>query len=240
MEIEISFRNETVVSDRTLLARFSGGNANAERNMDEFLAGLDVLPYLNIQPAKTATWPGHPTLIAKIDSGSWTTDPLLDTKDGRLVFPDPARHFDVHFELQVLKWKQRMALYLHYETAPYYSEAKLRARADRACVEQYYQRRSEFIQEFIALEAVPGFKISPGTVQIGKAGYDFNGKTAEEVAAWITPIIDEVACAVNLALFRVDQRRALRAILDEVEAEASNQTTDGTIAVPAELDRMTV
>jgi hypothetical protein len=76
-------------------------------------------------------------------------------------------------------------------------------------VAQYYQRRDEFIREFTALEPVPGFKISPGTVQVGKAVYDFDGKTPEEVAAWLAPVIDEVACNVNLALFKVDVSRRL-------------------------------
>jgi catabolite regulation protein CreA len=104
-----------------------------------------------------------------------------------------------------------MALFLHFETNPYYSEDKLRSRAASASVAQYYQRREELIREFTALEAVPGFKISPGNVQVGKAVYDFTGKTVEEVTAWLQPVIDEVACNVNLALYKVDQKRRLAA-----------------------------
>lgn len=223
MEVDTSSPSEMALPDGSLLAQLVGSKQEAERNLDEFLEELELLPYLEKQRAQTSTWPGHPTLIAKVEAGIWKTESLVETTEKRLVFPDPARHYDVHFELQVSKWKRRMALYVHYETAPYYSEVKLRSRADRACVEQYYQRRNEFIQEFRALEAIPGFTISPGTVQIGKAEYNFDGKTAVEVAAWITPIIDEVGCAVNLALFRVDQRRAIREVFDQADAATNDE-----------------
>lgn len=86
-----------------------------------------------------------------------------------------------------------MALYLHYETNPYYSEVKLRSRAEQAAVELYYRRRNEFIEELPALGEVPGFKISPGTVQVGKAEYNFTGKTVREGSAWLQPVIDETS-----------------------------------------------
>src|ERR1035441_5783599 len=81
--------------------------------------------------------------------------------------------------------------------------------APQESVAQYYKFRDECIREFTALEPVPSFKISPGTVQIGKAVYDFDGKTPEDVAAWLAPVIDDVACNVNLALYKADLRRRL-------------------------------
>jgi|ERR1035441_3159128 hypothetical protein len=195
----------------TLLASLTIGGAQAKANLDKVVAGLGLLPYLEPEPSILMNWPGHPTTICKIRAGIWQTDPLKGTKDGPLVFPDPARHYDIHFELQVQQWKARMALFLHYETNPYYSEDKLRSRAASASVAQYYQRREELIRELSAMDEVPGFKISPGTVQVGKAVYDFTGKTVEEVAAWLQPVIDEVACNVNLALYKVELRRKLAA-----------------------------
>jgi hypothetical protein len=194
-----------------LISCLTVASTQAKANLDDLVGGLGLLPYLEPEPSILMTWPGHPTTICKIRAGIWQTDPLKGTKDGPLVFPDPARHYDIHFELQVQQWKARMALFLHYETNPYYSEDKLRSRAASASVAQYYQRREELIRELSAMDEVPGFKISPGTVQVGKAVYDFTGKTVEEVAAWLQPVIDEVACNVNLALYKVELRRKLAA-----------------------------
>lgn len=172
-------------------------------------------------------------MIGKVRAGIWQTDPLKGPKDGPLVFPDPGRHFDIHFELQVQQWKARIALFLHYETNPYFSEDKLRSRAVSASVAQYYQRRQEFIREFSALEGVPGFKISPGIVQIGKAVYDFTGKTVKEVTAWLQPVIDEVGCRVNEALHKVDQKRRLAAGAvhgTDVPASTDVVVADNTLA----------
>jgi hypothetical protein len=195
----------------TLIGRLTAEGAEPSEMLDQFLSGLDVLPYLETEPSELKRWLGHPTLIGKIRAGIWQTEPLKSTKTGPLVFPNPARHYDVHFELQVQLSKSRMALFLHYETNPYFSEDKLRSRSASTSVAQHYQRREEFIRELSAMDAVPGFKISPGSVQIGKAVYDFAGKTAEEVAAWLQPVIDEVACNVNLALYKVELRRKLAA-----------------------------
>jgi hypothetical protein len=186
----------------TLIGRLTAEGAEPSEILDQLLSGLDLLPYLEAEPSELKRWLGHPTLIGKVRASIWQTEPLKGPKTGPLSFPNPSRHFDVHFELQIQLWKRRMALYLHYETHPYFSEDKLRMWAPQESVEQYHQRREEFIREFTALESVPGFKISPGTVQIGKAVYDFDGKTAEEVSAWLQPVIDEVACNVNLALYK--------------------------------------
>jgi hypothetical protein len=177
--------------------------------MDAFVAGLDLLPYLEAEPAKHFNWPGHPTTILKIRAGGWRTSPLKGGESGPLVVPDPAEHYDIHFEVQVFQWKKRIALYLHYETRPYYSQAKLKARIDTGSLAQYYQRREEFLRELIALGQVAGFPLSSGIVQIGKAEYDFSGRLQHEVADWVQPVIDEVACRVNEALFNVDRRRRL-------------------------------
>jgi hypothetical protein len=195
----------------TLISRLTADGADAKAVLDKFLSGLDLLPYLEAEPSDLKRWLGHPTLIGKLRAGIWQTEPLKGSKTGPIFFPNPARHFDVHFELQVQLWKRRMSLFLHYETNPYHSEDKLRSRAASASVAQYYQRRDEFIREFTVLGEVPGFQISPGTVQIGKAVYDFDGKTVEQVAAWLQPVIDEVGCHVNEALHKVDQKRRLAA-----------------------------
>ena len=193
----------------TLIGRLTAEGAEPSEILDQFLSGLDLLPYLEAEPSELKRWLGHPTLIGKVRAGIWQTEPLTGPKTGPLSFPNPARHFDVHFELQVQLWKRRMSLFLHFETNPYFSEDKLRMWAPQESVAQYYKFRDEFIREFTALEPVPGFKISPGTVQVGKAVYDFDGKTTEEVSAWLQPVIDEVACNVNLALFKVGLRRRI-------------------------------
>ena len=211
----------------TLISRLTVGGVQAKANLDEFVAQIELLPYLEAEPSKLVTWPGHPTTICKIQAGIWQTDPLVESKNGKLVFPDPARHYDVHFELQVLQWRARMALYLHYETNPYFSEVKLRSRAEHASVEQYYQRRNEFIHELTKRVEVPGFKISPGTVQVGKAEYDFAGKTVGEVSAWLQPVIDEVACSVNGALFKVDLRRRIANALGPVDSNSAAPGSGG-------------
>ena len=195
----------------TLIGRLTAEGAEPSEMLDQFLSGLDVLPYLETEPSELKRWLGHPTLIGKIRAGIWQTEPLKSTKTGPLVFPNPARHYDVHFELQVQLSKSRMSLFLHYETNPYFSEDKLRSRSASTSVAQHYQRREEFIRELSAMDAVPGFKISPGSVQICKAVYDFAGKTAEEVTAWLRPVVDDVACNVNLALYKVDLRRSIAA-----------------------------
>jgi hypothetical protein len=191
----------------SLVSRLVVDGPQAKTNLDDFVSGVELLPYLEAEPSILITWPGHPTSICKILAGIWQTEPLVQTKDGQLVFPDPARHFDIHFELQVQQWRKRMALFLHFETRPYFSGVKLKSKTDPSSLEQYLHRRHEFIAEMTALGQLPGFKISTGTVQIGKAVYDFDGKTAEEARAWLQPVIDEVACTVNHALHRVDQRR---------------------------------
>src|SRR4051794_8067802 len=79
--------------------------------LDAFVARLDLLPYLEADPAKHFNWPGHPTTVLKIRAGLWRTAPLKGGESGPLVFLDPAEHYDIHFELQVFQWKKRMALY---------------------------------------------------------------------------------------------------------------------------------
>ena len=192
-----------------LVPQLVGDATKAKAKLNAFVAQLDLLPYLEAEPSQHFNWPGHPTLICKIRAGIWQTERLRETKDGRLTFPDPSQHFDVHFELQVLQRTSHMALYLHYETNPYFSAAKLRSRADGGSLEQYYDLRNDFVREFTALGEVPGFRLSPGIVQIGKAEYDFSGKTVAEVAAWLQPVIDEVACRVNEAFFNVEIRRRI-------------------------------
>jgi hypothetical protein len=177
-----------------------------KRNLDQFLSGLDLLPYLILHPAILVTWAAHPTLIAQIGTSLWQSEALIKADDGRLLFTDPASHFDIHFEIQVFQWEGKMALYLHYETNPYYSQAKLRAKVDEESLERYFERREQFIDEFERQCQVPGFKVSRSVVQIGKAQYEFRGKTSAEVSAWLTPIIDEVACAVNDTLDKVNLR----------------------------------
>jgi hypothetical protein len=218
----------------TLIGRLTADEAKPTEILNEFLSGLDLLPYLEAEPSELKRWLGHPTLIGKIRAGIWQTEPLKGRKTGPLVFPDPARHYDIHFELQIQLWKHQMALYLHHETNAYFSEEKLRMWAPAESVAQYYQRREEFIREFTALEPVPGFKISPGTVQIGKAVYDFDGKTPEEVAAWLAPVIDEVACNVNLALYKVEIRRKLAAASSSLFADSAT-SVNGT-DIPATTD----
>ena len=215
----------------TLIGRLTAEGAEPSEILDQFLSGLDLLPYLEAEPSELKRWLGHPTLIGKVRAGIWQTEPLTGPKTGPLSFPNPARHFDVHFELQVQLWKRRMSLFLHFETNPYFSEDKLRMWAPQESVAQYYKFRDEFIREFTALEPVPGFKISPGTVQVGKAVYDFDGKTTEEVSAWLQPVIDEVACNVNLALFKVELRRKLAAASDSMFADSAT-SVNGT-NVPA-------
>ena len=193
----------------TLIGRLTADGAKPTEILDQFLSGLDLLPYLEAEPSELKRWLGHPTLIGKIRAGIWQTEPLKGPKTGPLIFPNPMRHFDVHFEIQIQLWNRRMSLFLHYETNPYFSEDKLRMWAPQESVAQYYKFRDECIREFTALEPVHSFKISPGTVQIGKAVYDFDGKTPEDVAAWLAPVIDDVACNVNLALYKADLRRRL-------------------------------
>jgi hypothetical protein len=193
----------------------------AKTHLDDFVSKIELLPYLDAEPSILVTWPGHPTSICKIRAGIWQTEPLIQMGEGRLIFPNPARHFDIHFELQVHQWVKRMALYLHYETSPYFSGVKLKSKTAPSGLEQYLLRRQEFIAEMTAIGELPGFKIAIGTVQIGKAVYDFNGRTAEEARAWLQPVIDEVACAVNDALNSVDQRRRL-AVNDQVPGGATS------------------
>ena len=104
-----------------------------------------------------------------------------------------------------------MALYLHFETRPYFSQVKLKSKADPAALEQYFQFREQFVHEFALHCQVPGFRLSDQVVQIGKAECDFAGMSVAEVSARLQPVIDEVACAVNLTLFKLDERRRLLA-----------------------------
>jgi hypothetical protein len=207
--------------DSDFIASLVGPPDHSCDALDTFVARLDLLPYIEAEPAKHFNWPGHPTTVLKIRAGGWRTAPLKGGESGPLIFPSPAEHYDVHFELQVFQWKRRMALYLHYETRPYYSLAKLKARADSSSLTQYYQRRDEFLRELAALGNVPGFPFSPGTVQIGRAEYDFSGRTEDEAVAWLQPVIDEVACRVNEALFNVDRRRRATVAGDSGDTDTS-------------------
>jgi hypothetical protein len=86
---------------RPLIRCLTVASTQARANLDELAGGLGLLPYLEAEPSVHMNWPGHPTTICKIRAGIWQTEPLTATKDGLLVFPDPERHFDIHFELQV-------------------------------------------------------------------------------------------------------------------------------------------
>lgn len=224
----------------TLISRLVLGGSEGKANFDAFVDGLDLVAYMVAEPSQHINWKGHPTTVCKIRAESWQTESLKVTQEQRLVFPNSARHFDVHFELQVLQWKSRMALYLHYETNPYFSEANLKASADQASLAQYYQRREDFIREFTALGEVVGFAVRPGIVQIGRATYDFGGKTVEEVSAWVQPVIEEVACHVNDALDRVDEaRRMLAQRQSPIVEDAARLTAENFLLPPLSVPEIT-
>ena len=198
--------NRLSASD-VLLLHFTEGGARGEAMLDQFVEQLDLLPYLEKEESEFKNWPGHPTLIAKIAAGNWKTEPLVKTSGGRLIFPDPGRHFDIHFELQAFVGKERLGLYLHYETRRYYSQAKLTAKADPGSLRQYLRFRDEFMDEFALHCQVPGFTLSREVLQIGKADCRFAQMSVAEASFELQRIIDETACAVNLALFRLGERR---------------------------------
>jgi hypothetical protein len=168
--------------------------------LDKFVEELDLPPYLAPEPAVKMGWLGHPTLISKICRGTWQTEALTQTKDRRLTFGDPARHFDIHFEMQVPLWKSTMGVFLHYETNPYFSQAKLKAMANSEDLEQYYRSREAFLDELARQCRVPGFDLSRLPVQIGKARCDFAGRSREEMSSWLREVLEEVAAAVDWTL----------------------------------------
>ena len=207
-------------SSDLLLSHFTEGGDQGNAMLDQFVEQLDLLPYLEREPSEFKNWPGHPTLIAKIAAGNWKTEPLVKTSGGRLIFPDPGRHFDIHFELQAFVGKERLGLYLHYETRRYYSQAKLTAKADPGSLRQYLRFRDEFMDEFALHCQVPGFTLSREVLQIGKADCKFAGMSVAEASCELQRIIDETACAVNLALFRLEERRRGQAGTSSVQLQS--------------------
>lgn len=210
----------------SLLAHLTVGGRAAKRNLDDFLATLDILPYLEVEPAKLVTWPAHPTAIAKIRGGRWQTSALAIMADDRLTSSEGEAHFDIHFEVQVLQQQRRMSLHLHYETNPYLSQKKLYEQLEARTLESYMNRRNEFVAEFQSRCDVPGFVVRPSAVQIGKAEYDFRGRDPGEVARWMEKMIDDVACIVNETLYRLDERARFVAREDLVEPEPLAMTND--------------
>jgi hypothetical protein len=201
---------ENVSLPENLFARLTTSGQDVKRNLDEFLSTLEMMEYLELEPAKLITWAGHPTAIAKIRVSHWRSSPLTTTSNGRLTFPAGEPNFDIHFEIRVLLTQPKISLSLRYEPFPYLSQKELREQLEASALETYYIRRSEFVSEFERVYEVPGFTVWRNVVQIGKADYDCTDRSVAEVASWMESMIDNVTMFNNITQcgLILDRRKA--------------------------------
>lgn len=204
---------------QSLIANLCVDGKEAKTRLDEFIDGLGLPPYLVPEPAFVMTWPGHSTAICKIAASRWRSGKMTERPDKTLIMPDPSWHFDIHFEVQVIPKLFKVGLYLHYETSPYFSQAKLKSRLDASSLEQYLTVRNAFVHRFSQACRVPGFVVANRPLQIGKVEYDCRGKPFQTGSDELATICMDVAEVVNAVL--LDLQRIPPSRLDALSQEIS-------------------
>lgn len=195
----------------------AGDIHHAKAKFEMFMSGLEILPYLTITQTRIHSYArGCPSVLTKVGNASWTTPPAVRNRDGRFSVADPARFHDVHMEVEAKPGLFLIEVLVHHETSPFLTQDKLRLLVDHEAADRYRRRRNEFGDEFGRQSCVPGFAMANRWMLVGKAVYNYAGKTVTQVSEWLSPTIDSTADAINWTMHKLDARA--RFIAESAEA----------------------
>ena len=200
----------------------AGDIHHAKFKFEMFMFGLDILPYLTVTQTRIHSYALHcPSLLAKVGKSDWATPQAARSTGGRLIVADPTLFYDVHMEVAVKPGLFLIEVLVHHETSPFLTEGKLRSLVDHEVAERYRRRRNEFGDEFARQCCVPAFVMVNRWMLVGKAVYNYAGKTVTQASEWLSRTIDSTADAINWTMHKLDARARFIAECDVDSAEVA-------------------
>jgi hypothetical protein len=201
-------------SEPSLLDQLRGApkeEANALHNL--LIEMADILPCLDRGTTHMHSFgQKKPMPLCKITCENWKSAPALKTKTSYIV-PDPTRFFTVHIAVGTKILKGVLTVFIEYEPIPFVPLTQFKALADDYTVQQFHLRRAEFKGAFglecgrLVIEGrLPVIKMTNHCTRVGSIDYNLTGKSLSEVAAWLGPIVDDLACAISASLHEVEMR----------------------------------
>ena len=201
---------ETTVPQAELFSDLIAGSiAEAKTKFYQLMLQMSILTCLEVMPTRIHSYGRQkPMLLTKVTCNAWQTEQARKTKGGRFIVADPARFHDVHLEIGVKPGLAKLEVLVHHETPTkkYIVEHQLNSVVDADTAANYRRHRKEFQEIFEKEYHAPGLEFSNRWMLIGRAEYDYRGKTVGEVSTWLTSRINAVGEAVNSTIIELDGR----------------------------------
>jgi hypothetical protein len=140
---------------------------------------------------------GRRYYLAQITKDPWEPEEMH--KVGTKYRLDPATCFSIHIEPQFNTLTGGFAVYLHYETNPYYPETWVRDNVVREDQAAYQQRRARFI-DTLRQAPPPHFGFGGGRNQVGKLSVSLEGKTLQRAQTHLSALFAGLSTAVDRVL----------------------------------------
>jgi hypothetical protein len=187
----------------------AGSIAEVKAKFYQLMLQMSILTCLEVMPTRIHSYGRQkPMLLTKVTCNAWQTEQARKTKGGRYIVADPARFHDVHLEIGVKPGLAKLEVLVHHETPTkkYIVEHQLNSVVDGDTAANYRRHRKEFQEIFEKEYHDPGLEFSNRWMLIGRAEYDYRGKTVGEVSTWLTSRINAVGEAVNSTMIELDGR----------------------------------
>jgi hypothetical protein len=183
--------------------------SEAKAKFYQLMLQMSILTCLEVMPTRIHSYGRQkPMLLTKVTCNAWQTEQARKTKGGRFIVADPARFHDVHLEIGVKPGLAKLEVLVHHETPTkkYIVEHQLNSVVDADTAANYRRHRKDFQEIFEREYHAPGLEFSNRWMLIGRAEYDYRGKTVGEVSTWLTSRINAVGEAVNSTIIELDGR----------------------------------